>query len=177
MYLLLARKASKIPALYKSKTLKTGKKIINYCKAGFELIFLSSGWSNSERGGRNCNLETYCHSDWCLDRRIKQAEFKYISRNWDKCPDHSDANECPATGSDWDVYTNIWPITCPGQPSPKDTGGGQAQKRLVTALYYEPSLCHGDEMESGVICYTSDRAMFWSVSLPNRSPGHVFTVL
>lgn len=28
------------------------------------------------------------------------------------------------------------------------------------ALCYKPPLCHGDEMESGVICYTCDRLCF-----------------
>lgn len=34
-----ARRASKKPALYKRKALKTRKKMINYYRAGFELIF------------------------------------------------------------------------------------------------------------------------------------------
>lgn len=82
MYLLHPKRTSKIPALCKSKALKIGKKMINYCRAGFELLFLSSGWSNNEyeHKNRHHDPQTYCHSDWCLDRGIKQTEFIYIPR-------------------------------------------------------------------------------------------------
>lgn len=88
MYLLHPRRASKMPALCKSKALKTWNKIINYCRAGSKLIFLSSGWSNAEceRRGRHRDLQTYCHSDWCWDRKIKQAELHLYSREQRQVP-------------------------------------------------------------------------------------------
>lgn len=129
------RRARKISALYKSKALKPVKKMINYCRAGFELIFPSSEWSNSEheRRGRHRDQQTYCHSDWCLDKRIKQAEFICVPRNRDKCPDHSTLQ---STNAKWmasfpvalwndcrirpgvSVCAATWPFICLEQTSP-----------------------------------------------------------
>lgn len=73
---------------------KQNKKLL---RSWSELIFLSSGWSNSEceRRGRHCDLQTYCHSDWCLDREIKQAELHLYSKEQRQVPWSFSSAETP----------------------------------------------------------------------------------